>query len=297
MQSTFHRTLGLALGLLAASACGDDTSGSPRDDAGIVGDGDGDGTCEGEGSDDGDAGTGGLGSLGPTARVRVANTVPGSSFDAWAANTSRCPVRVAQSIPFGAISDYFEVPVNAFSQDPEFVLLPSGERPADTNWLVVSGPDRAFITTSQLDGAGQQGSLIVSLDDDTNQLQYEQLDESDLNAGDASQANLHIAYGLFDIAGGQNIDLGTVGKGCFHSGSTSVSQVFSLPAGNFEFGVYDSQVTAGCAASTLLASAPLDVAAGENVLLVTYLDDNAVKIVSAPILRAHAQERASTEAP
>lgn len=267
----------VAVALSTAAACGDDSSDSTQADAGAVGYGDGDG------DGDADAGSQGSGSLGPTSRVRVANTVAGLSFDAWAADTSRHPVRVAQDLTFGTISDYFEVPINAFSQDPEFVLLPSGEQPADTNWQVVSGANRAFITVTQLDGENQQGSLIVSLDDDTAQLQAETLDESELEAGSPSQANLHIHYGLFDIVGGQVIDFGTVGHGCFHAGSTSVGQVFSLPAGALDFGVYDSQLTAGCHASTLLASAPLEVAAGNHALVVTYLDSNAVKIVSAPI--------------
>jgi hypothetical protein len=266
-----------ALGLLAVAACGDSDAPSPQEDAGseVLDAGD-DAGCHVEL----DASSG---SLGPTSSVRVANTLSGLALDAWVADDSQRPVRVAQNLEPGTISDYFAVPIDAFTRSPEFVLLPAGACPANTNWSVVSGPDRAFISVNALEGESQRASVIIGLDDDTNQVQWETLDESELAVGSASQANLHISYGLFDIRG-PNIALGTAAGGCFHNGSTNVNDVFSLPPGSFDFGVYDALSNTKCVPATLLASVPLDVPAGQNLLVVTYLEANMVKIMSAPIL-------------
>ncbi|MFT3927123.1 MAG: hypothetical protein QM778_31545 [Myxococcales bacterium] len=275
---TWTRGLGLSLVTVLALGCGDSDAPSAADDAGSGGDGDGDGDVNVVVDLDGGSAT-----LGPTAEVRVANTVQGVSFDAWVRDQDDRAVRVAESLTFGSISEYFEVPLNAFSHHPEFVLLPSGQLPTGGNWSVVSGPDRAAVTVGELDGAQQRASLIVSLDNDTNQVAYATLDESRLMEGDPKLANLHIYYGLFDIDGGIVADLGIVGSGCFHAGSTNVADVFSVTPGSFAFGVCDSQLTAGCPSTTLLSAVTLTMGPGENQLVVTYLENTYVRLMAAHI--------------
>ncbi|MBK8713521.1 MAG: DUF4397 domain-containing protein [Deltaproteobacteria bacterium] len=225
--------------------------------------------------------TAGDGELGPAARVRFVNAVPDASFDAWVADVDGAPVRVAENIGFGEVSDYLDAPLNPFSQWPEMVLMPSGEAPQNTpNWRLdnVSGPDRIFLEVRELDAEGEQASLIVTRDE---VLQWQTLDETEIADADPSQATLHISYNLFDLEGPQVSALAVVGQPCLHVGSTSVALPWSVPPGSFELGYYDVQTDGEC--TNALQTLPITAAAGERVLVVLYHDDAEVLMLETPI--------------
>ncbi len=66
-------------------------------------------------------------------------------------------------------------------------------------------------------------------------------------------------------------------------GSTSVSDVHSVPPGAFDLSVYDLQTGVDCSETPVLGTLHLDIEAGDNVLVVMYLDGGEVKLISAPI--------------
>jgi hypothetical protein len=224
------------------------------------------------------------GAVGPSAQVRIVNLMPGVTFDAWANDTDKSPVLVAQGLAPETISAYFNAPVNEVTMQPEIVLLPAGEIPADDSFWQVNasvGPDRAYVKFTELEGADQRATAIVTLDELTMQVQYEQLDETELMLGADTQANLHIAYALADIGGGVVPAFAVVGEACLFTGSTGVTQPWSVAPGSFELGVYDLQSVPDC--TTQLASTPITAAAGEQVLVAVYHVDAEVKLLTAPI--------------
>ncbi len=134
---------------------------------------------------------------------------------------------------------------------------------------------------SDLNAADQYATLILSPTDHGTNLQYETLDETTLKRGDAAKANLHISWNLFDLGGTFVPALAVVGKPCFTTDSTSVSDVFSVDAGHFELGVYDRQTVSDC--TTLLRKVAIDAAAGDDVLVVLYHESDTIKFMTAPI--------------
>lgn len=225
--------------------------------------------------------TAGDGELGPAARVRFVNVVPDASFDAWVADLDGAPVRVAENIGFGEVSDYLDAPLNPFSMWPEMVLMPSGEAPENTpNWRLdnVSGPDRIFLEIRELDAEGEQASLVITRDE---VLRWETLDETEIAQADPSQAALHISYNLFDLEGSQVSALGVVGQPCLHVGSTGVALPWPVAPGSFELGYYDLQTETEC--TNALQTLPITAAAGERVLVVLYHDGGEVLMLETPI--------------
>lgn len=274
----FHFFLGAIT--CVTSACGDDAgSSSPTDatdDSSLT-------SADTSGADaSATHGTGG--ELGPTAQVRIVNLVEGMTFDVWGADADFSPVMVAQDLAFETVSDYFDAPLNEFTMDPQIVLLPAGEVPEDVaTWQVdnSSGPDRAFVIVSELDAADEHATLIVSLDAFTSQLQYEQLDETELMLGDTSQANLHISYKLFELGGSVVPAFAVVGEPCLFSGSTGVAQPWSVAPGTFDVGIYDIQTVSEC--TTQLASISITASAGEQVLVAMYHVADDARLLTAPI--------------
>lgn len=271
-----------ALFALALTACGDDGPSLPGlDDDSGAGDG-----SETAGADDGltgaDASEGGGGGLGPVARVRIVNLVPDTSFDVWGADTDHAPVRIASGLAFATISDYIDTPINTFSGDPELVLMPPGEAPEDVpSWEIdnSSGGDRAFISVSELDGEGEQATIVITKE--SANLQYEQLDETEIMAGDPGAATLHVAFRLFDLGGTVVPAFGVVGQPCLFDGSTGVAQPWSVAPGTFDVGVYDLQTETEC--TTPLATTSITAAADEHALVVVYHVGDEIGLLSAAI--------------
>jgi len=257
-----------------APACGDDEEPAVgTDDSG------------GDPSTGADTGaTGGNGTLGPTAQVRVVNLVDGVTFTAWGADTDFNPVIVHDELAFETVSDYFHAPLNEFAMDPEIVLMPAGEAPHDgSTWQIdnSSGPDRAFVSFGQLDAADEQATIIVSLDDITGNVQWEQLDESELVVADPGMVGLHISWNLFDLGGSVVPAFAVAGDPCLFDGSTSVTQSWSVAPGTFDVGIYDRQTISEC--TEQLASTSITAAAGDEVLVTVYHVGPEVRFLSAPI--------------
>ncbi|WAS90589.1 hypothetical protein [Nannocystis punicea] len=110
---------------------------------------------------------------------------------------------------------------------------------------------------------------------------FEQLDETELQLGDVSQANLQFSYNLFDLPGTVVPAFAIVGQPCLFTGSTAVPEPWSVAPGSFEVGVHDIQTESECTAQ--LTSAPITAAAGDQVLVAIYHIDDAVKLLTAPI--------------
>lgn len=272
-----------ALFALALAACGDDGPSLPGLDEGG---GDDEASGSEDGGDDPSSATGAAdgtgGALGAVARVRVVNLVPGTSFDVWGADVDHAPVRIASGLGFATISDYIDTPINTFSGDPELVLMPPGEAPDDVpSWEIdnSSGGDRAFISVSELDGEGEQATIIVTKE--SANLQYEQLDETEIMAGDPGAAALHVAFRLFDLGGTVVPAFGVVGQPCLFSGSTGVPQPWSVAPGTFDVGVYDLQTETEC--TTPLVTASITAAADEHKLVVVYHEGDEIGLLSAAI--------------
>lgn len=283
------RSSAVVLCLLAA-ACGDDGAGGMADAGGTGGSG---GTAGSGGAGaiggGGSGGTGGTldastGQLGPSARIRIANIVPATTFDAWGPNIELRPVLAQGDIAYASVTDYFDVQLNMVAQHPIFVVLPDGEEPDTTSGLWLnqeSGPDRSTIDVREIDGPDEQATVVLKPSSNGENLAWEQLDETELNTGDPTKANLHISYNLFDLTNGAVISFAVVGQPCFHDGSTNIAQVWSVEPGSFELGVYDQQTVSEC--TTPIATVPIEAAAGDNVLVVVYHEDNAIKFLTAPV--------------
>src|SRR5690349_2437048 len=128
MRHGFHSLMSTALLVLAA--------GCPAGD-GAATDGDPSTTGSPTGSptsmtgSDGDA-TGGAtdptgGAIGPSAQCRIVNLVPGLTLDLWGADEDHAPVLIAEGIAPETVSEYLTCPLNIYSMNPEFVLVPAGE--------------------------------------------------------------------------------------------------------------------------------------------------------------------------
>lgn len=264
---------------LALLGCGDDGPSLPGldggdTDVGTVA------SASGDASDGSDTDTGGA--LGPVARVRVVNLVPDTSFDVWGADVDHDPVRIASGLGFATISEYIDTPINAFSGNPELVLMPPGEAPEDVpTWEIdnSSGPDRAFVSVSELDGEGEQATIVITKDGAN--LQYEQLDETEIMAGDAGAATLHVAFRLFDLGGTVIPAFGVVGQPCLFDGSTGVAQPWSVAPGTFDVGVYDLQTETEC--TTPLVTTSLTAGADEHALVVVYHRADEIGLLTAAI--------------
>lgn len=284
--------------VIATLGCGDDSAGGGT--AGVLGAGTGGTSATGGTGGAGAAGAGGAGAgasgtgggmLGPTSSIRVVNLVPDVTFDAWGPDLDRKPVRLAEGITYAAASEYFEAPVNPISMEPIFVLWRSGDVPAEGSMfsmLLDDTHERVRIEVRELEAPGERATIIVEPvdpveEDPTAHLQYETLDETELNRGDAAQLNLHITYHLFGIGDGIVDSLAIEGEACFHGGSTSVAQVFSIPAGASTLAVYDIQTTSACSQSDPLATLPIEGDPGDNLLITLYREGNDVKMFSAPI--------------
>ena len=234
---------------------------------------------------------GGGGMLGPTSSIRVVNLVPDVTFDAWGPGPDRLPIRLAEGIEYETVSDYFEAPVNQFTMEPIFVLWKSGDEPPEGmlfSTLLDDSHDRVRIEVRELDGPGERATITVEPqepfdEDPTTALQYETLDETELERGDAAMLNLHVSYHLFAIGGGIVDSFAIEGESCLHDGSTNVAQVFSVPPGESTLAVYDRQTGVGCSETDPLATLPLDGEAGDNMLVVLYREGTEVKLLSAPI--------------
>lgn len=276
--------------LIAALGCDDDAA-----DAGAGAGGAGTGGAGGS-SGAGLGGTGGsspdAGSmLGPTATIRIVNLVPDVTFAAWGPDISRRPVRLARNLEYATASEYFEAPVNPISMEPIFVLWKDGDQPEEGamfSMLNDNSHERLRIEVGDLDAAGERATIIVKpqepIDEDpTAPLQYETLDETELNRGDATQLNLHIAYHLFDIGNGIVDSIAIEGESCLHGGSASVVQVFSVPAGESTLAVYDVQTGVDCSETPPLATLPIAGEPGDNLLITIYHEQGNVKMFSAPI--------------
>lgn len=265
------RTALLLLGCLWLVACGDDADPS---DAGTAG----------------SSGSGGGGSeLGPTARVRVVNLVPDVTFDAWGPNADGDPVLLGTELEFGTISEFLDVPINMFSQEPIFLLWATGDVPEGENGFssyLDNTHERMRVSVGELDGEGEAATVIITPTDDapTATLQYQQLDETETDRGDSALANLHITVeweAVLDTSAVPGIAL--EGQECLFTGSSSVSQVWSVPPGDITLGYYDIQTVSACEDAEAIATFDLDVAAGDNQLVVFYLDGDALKMISAPL--------------
>ena len=134
---------------------------------------------------------------------------------------------------------------------------------------------------TELDAADEQATIIVTLDDFTGNIQWEQLDETELMLGDASMANLHISWNLFDIGGGIVPAFAVVGEPCLFEGSTGVPQPWSVAPGTFDVAIYDRQMVSEC--TEQLASTSIAAAAGEQVLVAVYEIADDVRLLTAPI--------------
>ncbi len=233
------------------------------------------------------AGTGGTsgGQLGATARVRVVNLVKRVSFDAWGADTKSNPVRLGQNIAYETISPYLDVPLNQFTMEPTFVLLPSGEAPAaGASWMVppVAG-DRTRIQLTGLGATRNQATVIVKDVDNGTNVSAETLEESKLVAGSASKANLHFSYNIFDLGGPVVPAFAVVGQPCLLTESAGVPEVFSVDPGSFTLGFFDLETVSDCT-TTPLSTVDLTVAAGATELVAIYHEASVVKFLHAPIV-------------
>ncbi len=227
---------------------------------------------------------GGSGVLGPAAKVRIVNLVPGLTFDAWGADTTKKPLDVKTGIAYGAISDYFDAPLDPFTTNPTFVLLPTGVMPDTTAFWQINasmGPDRGLIQVSDLHAAGERATLVLTRDSSMTVLSYETLDESSLPANDPTQATLHIAARIDDLPGGVVRAFAVAPPTCLITGSLATPDPWHVPAGTFELGVYDLQSANDC--SVKLGGTQLDVAAGADELVVVYHEASVLKFLSAPI--------------
>ncbi|MBC8071775.1 MAG: hypothetical protein IAG13_25845, partial [Deltaproteobacteria bacterium] len=279
--------------LLLVAACGDDAdpsdggASSPSDTSA------GDPSTAGDPSSVGDpssasvdtsAGESGSGELGPTARVRVINLVEGLEFTAWGADTNFDPVVIADGLTYASVSEYFDAPLNELSMEPQIVLVPAGEPVENTStWQIDNsqGLDRAFVTFRELEGAGQQGTIVLTADAQTGNLQWAQLDESELMLGDAGMTTLHVSWNLFDLEGGVVPAFAVVGEPCLFTSSTGLAEPWSVAPGTFEVGIYDRQMVSEC--SVLLGSTEITAAADEHVLVAVYHEGDTVKLFSAPV--------------
>ena len=224
------------------------------------------------------------GNLGPTAQVRLVNLAADTGFSVWVADVDHHPVQVLDAVAYEAISDYFDVPLDQLSQNPTFNLLPVGEAPDDTpTWPFDNsqGADRALVQVTELDGAGQQATLVLDLTADPAQVEYETLDESNLMLGDPSMANLHVAWRLFDYPPPAVPDFAVAGQPCLFD-TTGVPQPWSVAPGTFDVGVYDLQMVSDC--SVALGTTSITAAAGDQVLLAVYHVDADVRFLQAPIV-------------
>lgn len=283
------------------AGCGDDdsgpggTAGATAGSAGHAGTSAGSG---GAGHGGGGAGRGGSGGTrasdagsagsGPTAKVRVVDLVPGVTFDAWGRGPDSKPMRIARGLEYETISDYIDVPLNMLTLTPVFNLWRAGDMPPSDalfSSLLDDSYERVRIEVLELDGPDQRATIILEPTEpkDATQLEYETLDETEAERGSASQLNLHVSYHLFDIGGGVVPSTAVAGKPCLFEGSTSVAEVFSVPPGAFDLAVYDRQTGVGCSETDPLGMIHLEGEAGDNLLVVEYLDGEDVKLLSAPI--------------
>jgi hypothetical protein len=252
----------------------------------------GDGGSGGAGGTGGTgAGTGGSGMLGPTSSLRIVNLVPDVTFDVWGPDVNGVPVRLAGGFEYETASDYFDAPVNPISMEPIIALRRAGDVPEDGlrfSMLTDNTHERVRIEVGVLDAPAERATLIIEPqerieDDPAARLEWETLDETELNRGDSTQLNLHVTYHLFDIGGGIVDSFGIEGEACLHDGSTSVAQVFPVPAGASTLAVYDLQTGADCGETEPLATLPIDGEPGDNLLVVLYHENDNVKMFSAPI--------------
>lgn len=304
-----HATRVISVGalLLAAVAWGCDEPGADGGAAGVSGSGAGgeSGTSAGAGAGSGASGTGAGraasgsgagtgaagGGLGPTSSIRVVNLVPDVTFDAWGPGLDGKPVRLAENLEYETASDYFEVPVNEFSQEPIFILWRSGDAPDPAlsfSMRLENTHERMRVQARELEGPGERATVIIEPvepfdENPTAPLQFEQLDETELMRGDATKLNLHVSYHLFGIGGGIVNSFAIEGESCLHDGSTSVTQAFSVPAGESTLAIYDRQTGAGCSETDPLATLPIAGDAGDNLLITLYREGNDIKMFSAPL--------------
>lgn len=281
-----------------ATACGDDadpadTGASSPSDTGVDESGTaGDAATAGDPStltnpsftDDGSDDDGSGGELGPTARVRIVNLVEGLELTAWGRDTDFNPVVIAEGLAYATVSEYIDAPLSELTMHPELVLVPTGEVVEDVpTWQVDNsvGLDRAFVRFTELDGADQQATIVLRADFGSGNLQWEQLDESELMLGDAGMTNLHISWGLFDLEGSVVPAFAVAGDACLLTSSTGVAEPWPVAPGTFEVGIYDRQMADDC--SVLLASTEITAAADEQVLVAIYHEDAEVKLLTAPI--------------
>jgi len=232
-------------------------------------------------------GTGGTtaGQLGPTARVRVVQLVPGVTFDAWGADSNYQPVRVGQNIAYETISDYLLVPFDKLSSSSSFVLLPSGEMPVGSGWQTVGAAGdrtRVQLTGLATTGTNQATVVLTSTDNGTN-ISAETLLESKLPAASATKASLHVSYKIFDLGGSVVPALAVVGQPCFLTMSSNIADVFPVDPGAFTVGFYDLEDVSECT-TTPLATVSMTVAAGGAELIVMYHQAAVVKFLHAPIV-------------
>ena len=234
----------------------------------------------------GTLGTGGTtaGQLGPTARVRVVQLVPGVTFDAWGADSNYQPVRVGQNIAYETISDYLNVPLDKLTMDPSFVLLPSGVTPTGASWQAVGAAgDRTRIALTGLGATHNQATVILTSTDSGTNISAETLAEGKLAPGSATKANLHISYNIFDLGGTVVPALAVVGQPCFLYDSSGVADVFSVDPGTFTVGLYDLEDVSECT-TTPLFTVSMTVAAGGSELIAMYHQAAVVKFLHAPIV-------------
>ena len=267
--------VGLALCALAAvgGGCGSGAS-SPHGTGGAPG-----------GLGGAGGGSSGGGQLGPTARVRIVQLVPGVTFDAWGADSKYNPVRVGQNIAYETISDYLNVPLDMFTMDPTFVLLPSGEAPAaNASWQTppVAG-DRARIELTGLGATDDQATVILTSTDGGTNISAETLAEGKLPAPSATKATLHVSYNIFDLGGTVVPALAVVGQPCFLTDSAGVADVFTVDPGTFSVGLFDLEDVSACT-TTPLATVALTVPAGATELIVLYHQASVVKFLHAGIV-------------
>jgi hypothetical protein len=273
----------VVLVLACSFGCGDDDGADANGDSGAGGSGGASGSSAG-----GSGGAANSDELGPTASVRVVNLVPDVTFDAFGSNVDSMPVLAAEGLTYGTISEYFDVRVNPISMAPIFVLRKTGDAPDPEqtfSMLQDATHERLWIDVGELDAPGQRATLIVSARGSTPEstLQFRTLDETDLDRGSATAANLRFTTYLEDFPGGVVPGVGLPGESCLFVGSSALGVGHEVPAGSFELQVYDLQAVSDCPDTSAIASFPLDVEAGATELVVLYLDGGEVKWISAPV--------------